>query len=282
MAPVVSPPEALIDDRQPLLPEPAHGLVTTREIVVAGRVFLGELAPHRRQPAYAKALEGPLDMVLPQYLDRQVHQATRPDSPGQIGQHAWPVFGRDMLHRLDGQDRVEPGRIRQILQRCALKGECDAPRPGPGQHARRLVSARDPVAGRSQHRKVLARPARRIQHSPAGRDQAQNPGHPFPLHVPSSESPQVVLDWERIVFRTVYTDTATPIPVGVPVLGFVSGALHRAARPPPGRRPGQGLTSPRGSYSLGLSQDHRQDPLAAGRRGRNYVGPRAGKPVTRR
>jgi len=36
----------------------------------------------------------------------------------------------------------------------------------------------------------------------------------------------------------------------------------------------QGLTSPRGSYSLGLSQDHRQDPLAAGRRGRKYVGPR--------
>jgi len=36
----------------------------------------------------------------------------------------------------------------------------------------------------------------------------------------------------------------------------------------------QGLASPRGSYSLGLSQDHRQDPLAAGRRGRNYAGPR--------
>ena len=45
----------------------------------------------------------------------------------------------------------------------------------------------------------------------------------------SAESPQVVLDWERIVFRTVYTDTATPIPVGVPVLGFVSVALHDAA-----------------------------------------------------
>jgi hypothetical protein len=45
----------------------------------------------------------------------------------------------------------------------------------------------------------------------------------------TSDSPQVVLDWERIVFRTVYTDTATPIPVGVPVLGFVSVALHRAA-----------------------------------------------------
>ena len=84
MAPVVSPPKALIDDRQPLLPEPAHGLVTTRKIVVAGRVLLGELAPHRRQPAHAKALEGPLDMVLPQYLDRQVHQATRPDSPARL------------------------------------------------------------------------------------------------------------------------------------------------------------------------------------------------------
>ena len=45
----------------------------------------------------------------------------------------------------------------------------------------------------------------------------------------SSEDPQVVLDWERIVFRTVYTDTPTPVPVGVPVLGFASLAMHRAA-----------------------------------------------------
>ena len=45
----------------------------------------------------------------------------------------------------------------------------------------------------------------------------------------STESPQVVLDWEGIVFRTVYVDTATPIPVGVPILGFVSVAMHRAA-----------------------------------------------------
>jgi hypothetical protein len=45
----------------------------------------------------------------------------------------------------------------------------------------------------------------------------------------SCESPQVVLDWERILFRTVYTDTATPVPVGVPVLGFVSVTMHRAA-----------------------------------------------------
>jgi hypothetical protein len=46
---------------------------------------------------------------------------------------------------------------------------------------------------------------------------------------PSSESPQVVLDWERISLRTVYTDTPTPVTVGVPVLGFVSVAANAAA-----------------------------------------------------
>ena len=45
----------------------------------------------------------------------------------------------------------------------------------------------------------------------------------------STDDSQVVLDWERITFRTVYTDTLTPVPVGVPVLGFVAVAVHRAA-----------------------------------------------------
>ena len=45
----------------------------------------------------------------------------------------------------------------------------------------------------------------------------------------SSESAQVVLDWERISIRTIYADALSPVPVGVPVLGFVSVALHRAA-----------------------------------------------------
>ena len=45
----------------------------------------------------------------------------------------------------------------------------------------------------------------------------------------SPDDPQVVLDWERSTFRTVYVDTPTPVPVGVPVLGFVSLAMHRAA-----------------------------------------------------
>ncbi len=63
------------------------------------------------------------------------------------------------------------------------------------------------------------------------------------VHARSVEGGQVVLDWERISFRTVYADltpvlgsippavpTATPIPVGIPVLGFVSIAMHRAAQ----------------------------------------------------
>ena len=49
---------------------------------------------------------------------------------------------------------------------------------------------------------------------------------------PSSgpQSAQVVLDWERVSFRTVYTDAATPIPVGVPVLGFTSLTMYRAVQ----------------------------------------------------
>ncbi len=46
----------------------------------------------------------------------------------------------------------------------------------------------------------------------------------------SAEDGQAVLDWERICFRTVYTDAATPVPVGVPVLGFVALAMHRAVQ----------------------------------------------------
>ena len=40
----------------------------------------------------------------------------------------------------------------------------------------------------------------------------------------------MLLNWERIAFRTVYTDAATPVPVGVPVLGFTSLAMHRAVQ----------------------------------------------------
>jgi hypothetical protein len=45
----------------------------------------------------------------------------------------------------------------------------------------------------------------------------------------SSESPQIILDWERIALRTIYSDTATPVTVGVPVLGFASVAANAAA-----------------------------------------------------
>jgi hypothetical protein len=59
----------------------------------------------------------------------------------------------------------------------------------------------------------------------------------------STEGGQAVLAWERIAFRTVYADltpvigstpppvpTATPIPVGVPVLGFTALAMYRGAQ----------------------------------------------------
>jgi len=42
----------------------------------------------------------------------------------------------------------------------------------------------------------------------------------------AGESAQVVLDWERISLQTVYP--ATPIPTGVPALGFTSVAMHQA------------------------------------------------------
>ncbi len=44
----------------------------------------------------------------------------------------------------------------------------------------------------------------------------------------AAESPQVVLDWERILMQTVYP--VTPIPSGVPLLGFTSVAMHDAVK----------------------------------------------------
>jgi hypothetical protein len=62
-------------------------------------------------------------------------------------------------------------------------------------------------------------------------------------HPRSGEGGQTVLAWERIAFRTVYADltpvigstpptvpTATPIPIGVPVLGFTALAMYRGAQ----------------------------------------------------
>jgi Pyridoxal-phosphate dependent enzyme len=77
-----------------------------------------------------------------------------------------------------------PAMVRRAAEIAAQTGAgCDVPGPGLGQHARRLVRAHYPVASRGDHRKVLARPARRIEHDSARLDQAQRPGHPFPLDV---------------------------------------------------------------------------------------------------
>jgi len=46
----------------------------------------------------------------------------------------------------------------------------------------------------------------------------------------SPGSSSVIRDWERISLRTIYTDAATPIPIGVPYLGFVSLAMYNAVQ----------------------------------------------------
>jgi hypothetical protein len=53
---------------------------------------------------------------------------------------------------------------------------------------------------------------------------------PAAAHASRTTRAQVVLNWERIAFRTVYTDAAAPVPVGVPVLGYTSLAIHRAVQ----------------------------------------------------
>jgi hypothetical protein len=52
------------------------------------------------------------------------------------------------------------------------------------------------------------------------------PHHPH-KHPSSTESAQVVLDWERTAFSTIYP--TSPTPVGVPLLGYTSTAMYEAA-----------------------------------------------------
>ena len=65
--------------------------------------------------------------------------------------------------------------------------------------------------------------------SPAASDRSGGK-HRHPHHDPpaSQDSGQVVLDWERTAFSAIYP--ATPIPVGVPLLGYTSVAMHDAVR----------------------------------------------------
>ncbi|MDN4160838.1 vanadium-dependent haloperoxidase [Nocardioides abyssi] len=65
----------------------------------------------------------------------------------------------------------------------------------------------------------------------AGAAPTAGPAAPASTATASAAGPgTVVLDWERVAMRTVYTEAATPIPVGIPYLGFTSVAMHRAAR----------------------------------------------------
>ena len=53
---------------------------------------------------------------------------------------------------------------------------------------------------------------------------------------PVASRSQVLLDWERILFRTVYTEGLTPIPSGVPLMGFTSKAMYDATHASLSRR----------------------------------------------
>lgn len=67
---------------------------------------------------------------------------------------------------------------------------------------------------------LVTPPAARAQLQPVTEARARS-GTP-------AESSQVLLDWERIVFRTVYTDGLSPVPGGVPLMGFTSMAMYDA------------------------------------------------------
>ena len=66
--------------------------------------------------------------------------------------------------------------------------------------------------------------------SPPAASDGSGGKHRHPHHDPpaSPDSGQVVLDWERAAFSAIYP--ATPIPVGVPLLGYTSIAMHDAVR----------------------------------------------------
>jgi hypothetical protein len=63
---------------------------------------------------------------------------------------------------------------------------------------------------------------------------ATAPAPVAPPHAAPATSAKPVLDWQRTALRTVYTEAATPVPVGAPYLGFTSlamlDAVDRAAR----------------------------------------------------
>jgi len=122
------------------------------------------------QPPRGKASEGLVDLCLLHFLDCQVHNRARACGPVQIGQHQWPVFGRDVLHRIDREDSLEFANVRQVLQRDLFQLKRDPPRPGLGQHARRPVNAHHLMASRSDHRNGFAGSARCIKYDPARRD----------------------------------------------------------------------------------------------------------------
>jgi len=90
------------------------------------------------------------------------------------------------------------------------------------QQEQRRTTVNHPHSARPRHAGLTTLIAGCLIVSPAYAVRAIADASP-PPH-PSS----VILDWERISIRTIYTQAGTPVPVGVPYLGFTSVAMYDA------------------------------------------------------
>lgn len=96
-------------------------------------------------------------------FDRQVEEATCVNRTIEVGEDGWPLFGRDMLHRVDAQYRVEVVLERELLQPDMHEGNIGVLLVGHGEHAGGLISANYPPPGGLDKPKVRSRPARSVE-----------------------------------------------------------------------------------------------------------------------
>jgi hypothetical protein len=74
-----------------------------RVAMVTGNISLDDLTSHCGQPSCGKALEGLVGLCPLHFADCQVHNRAQMCNPVTD----WPVFGRDVLHRID----YDAGRV---------------------------------------------------------------------------------------------------------------------------------------------------------------------------
>src|SRR5205809_6693633 len=107
VAPAVFLLEALLEDVQSGGCEPGSDLVTPGVVVVAADIAVDDFTAYGREPASGEGGERVLDHRLGHFFAGQVEEAAGARRPVQVRQHVGPIFGRDVLYRVDGQDRVD-------------------------------------------------------------------------------------------------------------------------------------------------------------------------------